>query len=70
MAKKITPQQVKKKYPLLPEIRITGCSEKTRDEVHNIADHIGVTTTAFLKQKLREITDSYPAHMKLPIKKD
>lgn len=60
----------KKKYVLLPEIRITGCSNIMRDEVNNIADNIGITTSSFLKQKLREIIDSYPAHMKQPIKKD
>lgn len=64
------PQQNKEVFPRGPEFRITGVSEKMKREAFNIADNIGITTSAFLKQKIREIIDSYPEHMKQPIKKD
>lgn len=53
------------------EIRIVteGMIEVHQDLV-NIAKNSGVTLQQFLRPKLREISDSYPAKMKLPPSKD
>lgn len=49
-----------------PEIRITGVSEKTRDEINNIAEHLGIKANQLLRPKLREWIDSFPEHYKKP----
>ena len=52
------------------EIRIRGVSEKMHEELHNIADNIGVPFPLFIKPELRKICESYPDKMKKPYKKD
>lgn len=52
------------------ELRITGVSPLTCETLKNIAAHIGYTPnqlSVFLRPKLQEIIDSYPAHMKKPL---
>lgn len=59
-----TPTQSEKQQ--LSEIRIVGVSPSLHDDLRNISRNLGITTTALLKPKLREIADSYEAHMKQP----
>jgi len=48
------------------EVRVRGVSLQLAEELNNIADNIGITLTAFLKPKLREIANSYPEKMRKP----
>ncbi len=47
-----------------PELRVMGVSPKTKIEINNIAKNFNMTTSSFLKQKLREIVDSYPERLR------
>jgi hypothetical protein len=49
-----------------PEIRITGVSKKTREEINNIADHLGTKVNHLLRPKLREWIESFPEHYRKP----
>lgn len=53
----------------MAEIRITNVNPNNKKELENIVDNIGVDLAPFLKIKLKELADSYPADMKLPKKK-
>ena len=46
------------------EIRITNVPLDVKNDLENIAGNIGVTLSAMLKPKLREIRDSYSDKMK------
>lgn len=48
------------------EVRIYGVAPSIHNELVNISDHIGIDLSSMLKPKLREIRDSYPAHMRIP----
>ena len=50
----------------LPELRIKHVNEKLHSDVNNIADNLGINMSAFVKPFLKELTDRYPAEMKLP----
>jgi hypothetical protein len=52
------------------EIRVRNVSVKVNEDLSNIAKNLGVALSDFLKPKLREIADSYPASMKLPPAED
>lgn len=56
----------KKRSELDTELRIKGVSTKTKEEVMNIAGHLGITMSAFLKPKLKEIINTYPEKMREP----
>lgn len=45
-------------------LTITNVPSIIHQDLHNIADNIGIPLSAFLKPELRKIADSYPAHMK------
>lgn len=49
------------------KIRVT---DKLHEELHNIADHQGETVSNLIRPKLREIANSFPQEMKLPLKKE
>lgn len=49
-----------------PELRIQGVSATTHDQLKNIAKNSGVTISAFLRPKLKDILNSYPDRMKQP----
>jgi hypothetical protein len=49
------------------EVRIRGVSKRLIEELNNIAENTGVPLSQILKQKLREIADSYPDKMKRSI---
>lgn len=51
-----------------PEIRIKHVTPQMREDLRNIAKNIGVTLSAMLKSKLRDIRDSYPEHLRKPYK--
>jgi hypothetical protein len=59
----------KKKYNY-KKLQISGISEKTRDELNNISDHLGITMCALVKPALKTLIDSYPPHFKEPYEKD
>lgn len=65
MAKK---DETDKKYQpnRKPELRIQGVSNKTKQEIQNIADNIGIGLSEFLRPKLRDIVESYPEKMRQP----
>jgi hypothetical protein len=46
------------------QIKITNVPASLKQELKNIADHMGVELGSFLKPKLRDIANSYPEHMK------
>jgi predicted DNA-binding protein len=50
-------------------IKITGVSQKIKDELNNISSNAGIPLSQILKPKLREIVDSYPEDMKRIYKK-
>jgi predicted HicB family RNase H-like nuclease len=52
-----------------PELRFR-VPQKIHEELHNIADNSGYTLNDFVRHKLTELTNNYPATMKLPVKKD
>lgn len=62
MAKKKEVYQTGRK----PELRIQGVSEKTKQEIINIADNVGVGISELLRPKLREIIESYPEKFRQP----
>lgn len=49
-----------------PELRIQGVSEKSRLEANNIAKHLGVSISTFLRPEISKIIASYPEHMRKP----
>jgi hypothetical protein len=51
------------------EVRIRCVSKNINDQIANIADHKGVTKTAFLKSELHSIVEKYPQHMRAPFDK-
>jgi hypothetical protein len=54
----------------LPDLRIYGINGKLKKEIINISKNLGIGISDFLKPKLKEISDSYPAHMKEAPKQD
>ncbi len=52
------------------ELRITGISSKTMNEISNIAQNAGVTMSNLLRPIITKIPDSYPERMRMPPKKD
>lgn len=46
------------------EVRIYGVSEELKNDLIAIAENTGITLTALLKPKLREIRDSYPSNLR------
>ena len=62
-------QKTKKKYNYDKdgEIRIKTVPSKNIQALHNIADHIGVDFSAFMKTEIRKIIDSYPEKYLQPI---
>jgi hypothetical protein len=52
----------------IDEIRIRNVSRETHTDLQNIADNYGISLSALLKPKLKDIANSYPAHDKLPKK--
>jgi hypothetical protein len=48
------------------ELRIYGV-HKTAEELKNIADHVGINTSDFLKPHLKEIVSKYPEHYRKPM---
>jgi hypothetical protein len=49
-----------------PELRIQGVSNKTKEEIQNIADNEGIGLSEFMRPHLRKIIDSYPEHKRKP----
>lgn len=45
-------------------IKITGVSDKMKDELKNISKNSGITLSQMLKPKLREFCESFPPEMK------
>jgi hypothetical protein len=56
---------MEKKQALKP-LRIEGVHDDLHEELKNIASHCGVTISNFMRPKLRDISNSYPDHMKKP----
>lgn len=52
------------------EVRVQGVSNHVRQELKNIADHLGVSRNDFIKLKYGEIINSYPEHMRQPKEKN
>jgi len=52
----------------LPKLVIYGISPNLKNQLCNICKNIGVTSSSFLKTKIRDIVDSYPEEMKKPLK--
>ena len=52
------------------EVRIDGVSKTIGEQLHNIADHKGMTRNQFLKSELYNIVEKQPEHMKQPVPKD
>jgi len=50
----------------MAEIKITNVPPTVKEQLENIADHMGVETGSFLKTELRHIIDRYPEKMRLP----
>lgn len=49
-----------------PELRIQGVSNKTKQEIKNIADNEGIGLSEFMRPHLRKIIDSYPEEKRKP----
>lgn len=49
-----------------PTFIITNNDLKLKREIINIADHLGIPYSQFVRNKLKEIRDSFPEHMKKP----
>lgn len=49
------------------ELRIYGVPAATSREIKNIAAHLGVKVSDFMKPKVAEIAKSYPEHMRKPM---
>lgn len=56
--------------PMAKEVRVRGVNNQIVDDLEAIAKNLGITVTALLKPKLREIRDSYPEKMRIPPPKD
>lgn len=52
------------------EIRITNVPSDIKNDLENIAGNMGISLSAMLKPKLREIRDSYSDKMKKKPEKD
>lgn len=50
------------------EVRIKNIPDRTVQELKNIAAHLGITVSAMLKPKLREIIESYPTNYRTEYK--
>lgn len=53
-----------------PELRIRGVSQKTQNEVKNIAKRLDTSMSALLRPKIYEIVNSYPEYMRRPMLDD
>ncbi len=70
MTKKHVNKEGKESLYNYSEIRINGVSPDLHIQLINIAKHLGIPFSSWIKPKLREIADSYPDDMKKPIKKE
>ena len=52
------------------ELRITGISPKTLNDINNIAHNSGVTISNLLRPHIPKIVESYPEGMRMPPRKD
>ncbi len=55
-------------YERNEEIRFP-CSKLMKEQLYNIADHLGIDRPAFFKMESRKIISSYPEKMLQPIAK-
>lgn len=53
-----------------PDFHIRNSNLDLKKEIINIAKHKGISYSAFLRSRIIEIRDSFPAHMRQPLPKD
>jgi hypothetical protein len=51
------------------DLKICKAPKTLGEQLNNIADHKGLTFSAFMKTEMRKIVDAYPEHMRRPMEK-
>lgn len=59
-----------KGYDPQRELRLRNIPKKTIEEVKNVASHIGMTGSEFIKSKVLDFILQYPEHYRKPMNKD